>query len=118
MSLTSPRSFLDATLAALARIGADPRDDEETRARKALLVLVCALILPVSLVWGSLYLALGSPVGYVPFLYFLVSLGGIVVFTRTRRMVPLLRVELLDIPSGTLAWSCASASTRARWWRG
>jgi adenylate cyclase len=96
-SVTSLRRLTAAGLPWLARIGADAGDDEETRARKALLVLVCALILPVSLVWGSLYLALGSPVGYVPFLYFLVSLGGIVVFARTRRMVPFLRVELLDI---------------------
>jgi guanylate cyclase len=95
--VTRFRTLAHAALAALATIGADPGDDEETRARKALLVLVCVLILPVSLVWGSLYLALGSPVGYVPYLYFFVALGAIVVFARTRRMVPFLRVELIDI---------------------
>ena len=35
-----------------ARIGADPRDSDEARLRKALLVLVCVLILPISLLWG------------------------------------------------------------------
>ena len=43
-----------------ARIGADPRDDDELRLRKALLVLVCVLILPISLAWGAIYLALGA----------------------------------------------------------
>jgi guanylate cyclase len=50
-----------------------------------------------SLVWGTLYLALGSPVGYVPFLYFAVSLVGIAIFARTRDVAFLLRVELADI---------------------
>ena len=60
-------------------------------------MLVCALILPVSLVWGGLYLALGSPIGYVPFLYFIVSLVAIVVFARTRNVAQFLKVELIDI---------------------
>ena len=42
------------------RIGADPRDDDELRLRKALLVLICILILPISLVWGAIYLAFGA----------------------------------------------------------
>ena len=95
--VTLLRRLVDAVLASLAKLGADPLDDEETRLRKALLVLVCVLILPVSLVWGGLYLALGSPVGYAPFVYFLVSLGAIIVFARTRNVALLLRVELVDI---------------------
>ena len=67
------------------------RDDEELRQNKALLVLIAVLILPVSVVWGSLYLAFGSPVGVVPFVYFTVSLGSLVVFARTRRLPPLAR---------------------------
>ena len=50
----------------LTRIGADPRDDDDTRAGKALLVLISVLILPVSLIWASLYLVFGSAVGWVP----------------------------------------------------
>jgi adenylate cyclase len=88
---------MDAALVALARIGADPQDDEENRRRKGLLVLLSVLILPVSLVWGGLYLALGSPIGYVPFLYFLVSLAAIIVFARTHSVAQFLKVELLDI---------------------
>jgi adenylate cyclase len=81
----------------LAGIGADARDDEELRQKKALLVLLAVLILPVSVVWGSLYLALGSPVGVVPYVYFAVSLGSLVVFARTRSFQLLLVTQLLDI---------------------
>src|SRR5437867_11191444 len=85
------------TLAWLERVGADPRDDDETRVRKALLVLISVLILPISLIWGTVYLAFGSPVGVVPFLYFAVSLAAIAIYARTRNFPLLLRVELLDI---------------------
>jgi adenylate cyclase len=95
--VTSLRRLADTALSALATIGADPLDDDETRRRKALLVLVSVLILPVSLVWGGLYLVLGSPIGYVPFVYFMVSLVAIVVFARTHSLPQLLRVELIDI---------------------
>ena len=44
----------------LGRIGADPNDDQETRKRKALLVYLAVLILPISLVWGTLYITLGA----------------------------------------------------------
>ena len=81
----------------LARIGADPRDDEELGQRKSLLVLIAVLILPVSLVWGSLYLAFGSPVGILPYIYFAVSLGSLVIFARTRNFRFLLVTQLLDI---------------------
>ena len=78
-------------------VGADPRDDEDLRARKALLVLISVLILPVSAMWGALYLAFGSPVGVVPFVYFAVLLGAIAVFSRTRDFPRLLRVGQVDI---------------------
>jgi guanylate cyclase len=83
--------------ARLARIGADPHDDEDLRARKALLVLISVLILPVAALWGTLYLALGSPVGVVPLVYFGVLVGAIVVFSRTRDFHWLLRVGQIDI---------------------
>jgi adenylate cyclase len=83
--------------ALLARIGADARDDEELRQKKALLVLLAILILPVSVVWGSLYLGFGSSVGIVPFVYFAVSLASLVIFALTRRFQLLLVTQLLDI---------------------
>jgi adenylate cyclase len=80
-----------------ARIGADPRDDDEVRLRKALLVLVSLLILPISAVWGVIYLALGVPAGLLAWLYFSVSAVAIAVFSRTRDTEWLLRVEMLAI---------------------
>jgi adenylate cyclase len=81
----------------LALVGADPGDDEDLRARKALLVLISVLILPVSVVWGALYLAFGSPVGVVPLVYFVVLLAGILMFARTRNFPRLLLVGQVDI---------------------
>jgi hypothetical protein len=121
--------------AQLARIGADPEDDEDLRHKKALLVLLAVLILPVSAVWGTLYLAFGSPVGIVPYIYFAVSVGSLVVFARTRSFRFLLVAQLLDIlfttsagqmlvggflPSaGVGLWAAAPRRTgpvHPRWW--
>jgi adenylate cyclase len=81
----------------LSLVGADPRDDEDLRARKALLVLISVLILPVAALWGALYLSFGSWVGLVPLVYFAVLLGALVVFSRTRDFPWLLRVGQVDI---------------------
>jgi adenylate cyclase len=83
--------------ARLARIGADPRDDDDLRQKKALLVLLAVLILPVSLVWGASYLAFGSRVGVLPFVYFGISVGSLVVFSSTRSFGPFLTTQLLDV---------------------
>src|ERR671918_544747 len=83
--------------ALLARIGADPRDGEELRRKKALLVLISILIAPVSVVWGILYLSLGSAVGIAPLVYFAISVASLVVFARTKSFRFLLVVQLLDI---------------------
>jgi adenylate cyclase len=95
--MASIARLVEGALARVALIGADPGDDIDTRQRKALLVLISVLILPISLVWGSLYLAFGSWTGYVAFLYFAVLLAGIAVFARTRSVRFLLRLALLDI---------------------
>jgi guanylate cyclase len=78
-------------------VGADARDDEETRLRKALLLLICILILPIALIWGTLYLTLGATSGYLAYLYAVILVAAIVVFARTRRADVLLRVQLFDI---------------------
>ena len=97
-SLAPPRGGWIADLVArLGGIGVHPEDDEELREKKALLVLVAVLILPVSAVWGILYLALGSPVGIAPFVYFAVSLGSLVVFARIKSFRFLLVIQLVDI---------------------
>jgi len=53
-------------VARLSLVGADPRDDEDLRARKSLLVLISVLILPVAALWGALYLSFGAWVGVRP----------------------------------------------------
>jgi adenylate cyclase len=95
--MTSLPRLVEGALAGVAQIGADPADDVDTRQRKGLLVLISVLILPISLLWGSLYLAFGSWTGYVAFLYFAVLVAGIGVFARTRNVGFLLRLALLDI---------------------
>jgi guanylate cyclase len=91
------RATTDRIIARLTLVGADPHDDEDLRARKALLVLISVLILPVAALWGALYLAFGSPVGAVPLVYFGVLLGAIAVFSRTRDFPRLLRVGQVAI---------------------
>ena len=95
--MSSLQRLGDAAFGRLTRIGADLADDAETRQRKALLVYLAVLILPISLVWGALYLALGAPSGAVAFGYFVISLASIGLFARTRNFELLLRIQLLDI---------------------
>jgi adenylate cyclase len=95
--MTSMRRVGERALARLAQIGADPSDDVDTRQGKALLVLTSVLILPISLVWGSLYLAFGSWSGFAAFLYLAVLVTGIATFARTRNFGFFLRLALLDI---------------------
>jgi guanylate cyclase len=90
-------------VARLARLGADPEDDEELRQKKTLLVLLAVLLLPVSAVWGTVYLAFGSPVGIVPYIYLAVSIGSLVLFARNRSFRFLLVTQLLDILLTTTA---------------
>ena len=81
----------------LKLVGADPEDDDDLRARKALLVLISVLILPVAGLWAAFYLSFHSPVGWAPVVYFAVLAGSIVVFSRTRNFVWLLRVGQVAI---------------------
>ncbi|HEY7522720.1 MAG TPA: adenylate/guanylate cyclase domain-containing protein [Candidatus Limnocylindrales bacterium] len=98
MSLaTRLRGAAERAMARLAEVGAEPEDDDEARASKALLLLISILVLPISLIWGSLYLGLGAPSGLLAFAYFLVSVGAIALFARTHDFALLLRIELLDI---------------------
>ncbi|HEX6139140.1 MAG TPA: adenylate/guanylate cyclase domain-containing protein [Candidatus Limnocylindria bacterium] len=78
-------------------IGADPNDDGDTRRRKALLVYLAILIWPISLLWGTVYLAVGAPAGAVAWTYLVVSVASIGLFARTRNFDLLLRIQLLDI---------------------
>ena len=91
------RTALGGTIARLAEVGADPHDDEDTRLRKALLFFISLLILPIALLWGTLYLALGAQSGYLAYAYFLVVLAAIAIFAVTRNLAFLLRTQLVAI---------------------
>jgi guanylate cyclase len=91
------RSRLGVAIERLRLVGADPDDDADLRARKALLVLISVLILPIAALWGVLYLGFGSPVGVVPLVYFGVLLGALVMFSRTRDLNRFLRVGQVAI---------------------
>jgi hypothetical protein len=54
------RAAADRVTARLTLVGADRHDDEDLRARKALLVLISVLILPVAALWGALFVPCGE----------------------------------------------------------
>lgn len=93
----SLRSRYEAALAWLAEIGADPEDDAETRLRKALLVLIAVLLLPIAILWAVLYLTFGAWTGWVAALYAAISVASIALFARDRNFPRLLRIQLLAI---------------------
>jgi adenylate cyclase len=96
-ALSRIRPSAEAGIRRAAAIGDDPADDDDLRQRKALLVLISILILPVAALWSALYLILGSPVGYAPLVYFAVIVGSIVVFSRNRDFRQLLRTGQVAI---------------------
>ena len=73
----SPRRLFERALVRLADIGAEPATTRRRGCRKALLVLIAILILPISGIWAVLYLAFGAWTGYVAVLYAVVSIGSI-----------------------------------------
>jgi len=95
--VTSIREGLERLLVRLARVGANPGDDEETRLQKALLVLIAILILPIAGTWAVLYLAFGAWTGWVAVLYAAVSIASIGLFSRTRDFGQLLNIQLAAI---------------------
>ncbi len=95
--MTSLRGLFGRAKDRLAKVGADPADDDETRGRKALLVLIAVLILPISFLWAGLYLAFGAWSGSVALLYAAISIVSIALFARTGNYRLFLRIQLWDI---------------------
>jgi adenylate cyclase len=68
-------------------LGANARDTADERFRKRLLVGVALVILPVALVWGGLYWAVGEHgVALTPWAYAAGSATSLAVFARTRSL--------------------------------
>jgi guanylate cyclase len=91
------RGVFERAIERLSRLGADPNDDEDTRLRKGLLVLIAILILPIALTWWVLYTAMGTWTGNIALVYAAVSVGSIALFARTRSFPVLLRIQLAAI---------------------
>ena len=97
-STTTPsRARLDGLLERLGGIGALPTDDEETRLRKALTVLIALVILPIAFTWATLYLAFGAWTGWLAVNYAVVSIASIALFAKTKNYELFLNIQLLDI---------------------
>jgi class 3 adenylate cyclase len=67
-------------------IGSDPRDDEETRLRKVLLLVAALTIVPLAVLWGLLYWLVGAALpALIPWGYAVISVLGLLMFAATRR---------------------------------
>ena len=92
----------------LARIGAQPTDDEDARLRKGSLVLTVILVVVLAVIWVTTYsvLALYDSAA-IPFGYQLASIAGLIILARTKRfeffrMSQLILMLLLPV---LLQWS-------------
>jgi class 3 adenylate cyclase len=72
-------------LPALLRMGADPRDDEDERLRKVLVLAAALMVVPAGALWGALYWVYGEPLAAaVPWSYTVFSALSIGSFAVTR----------------------------------
>jgi guanylate cyclase len=79
-------NFLQTVVAFIARIGAEPGDDDDIRLKKSLLVVCAIPFVFAGAAWGLMYFAFGEPLaGAIPFSYACVSLLSIIHFGLTRR---------------------------------
>src|SRR5258708_26468279 len=89
---------LKTVLTRIARIGADPLDDDEMRLRKSLLVLCAFPFTVAGAAWGIMYILFGEPLpGLIPLSYAAISLLSILYFgwTRQYRLFRLSQLSLI-----------------------
>ena len=73
-------------LARVARIGADPNDDDDIRLQKSLLVICAFPFMAAGVAWGLMYVFFNEPLaGTIPLSYSFVSLLSILYFAQTRQ---------------------------------
>jgi adenylate cyclase len=115
------RGRLHALLERTAAVAVLPDDPEEVRVRKASLILLVALIVPLSTVWVVTYAVLGRWwSAAIPLGYQVLSVIGLVALLRTKRFQRFLTVELslmLLLPFA-LQWSLGgfrASSAMAAW---
>jgi guanylate cyclase len=77
---------LTEIFARVARIGADPADDDDLRLQKSLLVLCAFPFMVAGVAWGLMYVLFGEPLaGAIPLTYSFISFLSIIHFGLTRR---------------------------------
>lgn len=70
----------------VARIGADPHDDDDIRLQKSLLVTCAISFLFAGVAWGLMYTLFGEPLaGAIPLAYAAISLVSVAYFGLTRQ---------------------------------
>jgi guanylate cyclase len=78
--------LLKQNIAKMARIGADPNDDDDVKLQKSLLVLCSFPFAFAGILWGLMYILFGEKLaGMIPLSYSVVSLISIIYFGLTRR---------------------------------
>lgn len=80
------QEFIKRTLPVIARVGADPSDDDDIRLQKSLLVICALPFMVAGWAWGLMYFFFQEPLaGSIPFSYGIFSLLSILYFARTRQ---------------------------------
>lgn len=82
----------------ISRIGADPRDSEDLRLEKTLMVSVSLMIIAASFLWSAIYFAFGETVaGAIPLSYAIISSLsiGILAITGEYRLYRFLQLTLI-----------------------
>jgi len=80
------QKLIQQALPSIARIGADPRDDDDIRLQKSLLVICSFPFMLAGVFWGLLYIFSNEPLaGAIPFGYAIISLLSFIYFGRTRQ---------------------------------
>ena len=76
---------MNRLLPALLRIGADPRDDEDERLRKLLVLAAALMVAPAGVAWGAVYWIFGEHLAAaVPWTYALIASISIAILAITR----------------------------------
>jgi adenylate cyclase len=80
------RGLVQQMLARVARIGAEPNDDDDTRLQKSLLVICAFPFMFAGFAWGIMYILFDEPLaGMIPLSYSFISLLSTLYFARTRQ---------------------------------
>jgi len=80
------QDLIRRTLPFVARIGADPNDDDDIRLQKSLLVICAFPFMFAGFAWGLMYMLFNEPLAAaIPFSYGIISLLSIIYFGQTRQ---------------------------------